>query len=256
MLNTLESTQQRLAELEQLLQKRTEELAEARRDLTNLGYSVSHDLRAPLRHLNGYLQIMGEDWAEAMEPACRACLGKVQSASRELGEMLDALLELSRLDRQELHCQRVALQDVARSAVSGLNGASSGRHIDWKIGFLPVSHCDPSLVKKLFLILLSNALKFTRPRNPAVIEIGTMDQEGRQVVFVRDNGVGFDMKFTDKLFLLFHRLHSRQEYEGLAVGLAIGQRILAKHGGRMWAEAAVGEGATFYFVLDGKQAGG
>ncbi|MGC2697126.1 MAG: ATP-binding protein [Candidatus Angelobacter sp.] len=255
MLNSLEPNE-RITGLERVLEQRSEELKEARKELADLAYSVSHDLRAPLRHLNGYLQILTEDCGPVMEAHCRESLAKVQNAARDLGEMLEALLELARLGGQEMHRQHVALVDVANAVVRTLSDEMPAREVEWKIGALPTADCDPALMKKLFFNLLSNSLKFTHTRPRAMIEVGTVEQDGQRVIFVRDNGIGFDMKYADKLFTIFQRLHREREFVGRAVGLAIVQRILRKHGGRIWAEAAVDQGAIFYFTLEAAQASG
>jgi len=159
------------------------------------------------------------------------------------------LLNLSRVGRQELRWQIVGLDSLVEEARRDLKPEMEGREIDWKIGPLPFVECDPALMKQVFANLLSNALKFTRPRERAVMEVGTMTRDGQPVVFVRDNGVGFSMKYADKLFGIFQRLHRQEDFEGTGVGLATVQRIIRKHGGRIWAEAELNQGATFYFSL-------
>jgi light-regulated signal transduction histidine kinase (bacteriophytochrome) len=159
------------------------------------------------------------------------------------------LLALARVGRQDLHRQAVGLNSLVRQVQADLGPDTAGRPIDWLIGSLPVVECDPVLMKLVLVNLLSNAVKFTRPRSPAVIELGTITHDGEDVIFVRDNGFGFDMKYASKLFGVFQRLHGPQEFEGTGVGLAIVQRIIQRHGGRIWAEAELDYGAAFYFTL-------
>jgi light-regulated signal transduction histidine kinase (bacteriophytochrome) len=240
---------QRIAELEGLLEQRTAELNQARKELDALTYSVSHDLRAPLRHIRGYAQILAEGSAPSLGEESRGHLAKVQEGARKMGQMLDELLNLSRLARQPLELEQISLAKVVTEVLRDLARVSLGRKVEWKIGQLPVLECDPGLARQLLHHLLSNALKFTGQGNSALIEVGTLEQNGT-VCFVRDNGVGFDMQYADKLFTMFQRLHPQQEFDGLGAGLALAQRIVQSHGGRIWAEAAPGHGATFYFTLN------
>ena len=166
-----------------------------------------------------------------------------------MGEMLEELLNLSRLGRQPLVREQLLLEQAVRDAIHGLERENSSRQVEWKIGELPALSCDPILMRQLFYHLLANALKFTRPRSHAVVEVGTEQQAGL-VFFVRDNGVGFDMQYADRLFNIFQRLHPQEDFEGYGAGLALAQRIVHKHGGRIWAESAVDQGTTFFFTLE------
>ena len=236
-------------ELEQRVQRRTAELEVANKELEAFTYSVSHDLRAPLRHIAGFSSMLMEEFAETLDPEAQRYLQRIQDGTRRMGLLVDDLLNLTRIGRQELRCQVTGLDSLVKDVIEELKPDSEGRSVEWKIGGLPYVEADPSLLKQVFQNLLSNALKYSRPRNPAVIEIGQAPHNGDPVVFVRDNGVGFSMKYADKLFGVFQRLHRAEDFEGTGVGLAIAQRIVQKHGGRMWAEAELDKGATFYFTL-------
>ncbi len=241
--------------LEQRVTERTAELSAANRELDAFSYSVSHDLRAPLRAMDGFSKILLERHAEALPPEGQRYLGIVRDSSREMGVMVDELLNFSRLGRQELERRPVAPAEIARAALAELTADGSGRHLEARIDELPACRADPVLLKQVFVNLLGNALKFSRDRDPAIIEVTARDGEGASdgpVYLVRDNGVGFDMRYADKLFGVFQRLHPAEEFEGTGVGLAIVARIVDRHGGRIWAEGAPGAGATFLFTLGGK----
>jgi light-regulated signal transduction histidine kinase (bacteriophytochrome) len=171
-----------------------------------------------------------------------------------MGKLIDALLKFSRLGRQEPGRQMTCLKSVVDEALAALREETGSRQVDWRIGRLPDAECDPALMKQVFFNLLSNALKFTRPRERAVIEVGQMANGDQPTIFVRDNGVGFEMKYTDRLFGVFQRLHRPEDFEGTGVGLALVQKIVQKHGGRIWVEAALDRGATFFFTLGAPQA--
>ena len=235
--------------LEQRVQQRTAELQAANRELEAFTYSVSHDLRAPLRHLSGFSQLLLEDGAAGLNEAGRHCVDQIQDAARRMGQLVDDLLDMSRLSRKELHPQITGLNSLVEEAIRELTPEIKQREIEWKIGNLPFADGDPMLLKQVFANLLGNAVKFTRPRTRAVIEVGQTVVEGRETVFVRDNGVGFSMRYVDKLFGLFQRLHRTEDFEGTGVGLALVQRIIHRHGGRVWAESELDRGATFYFTL-------
>ncbi|HYM78189.1 MAG TPA: ATP-binding protein [Candidatus Dormibacteraeota bacterium] len=226
------------------------EAAEAsNRELEAFSYSVSHDLRAPVRHVMGFSEILTKEYGAALPPDAQHHLQRIQQGARRMGQLVDDLLSLARLGRQGLRLEKASLNRLVEEVISELMPDTSGRQLQWKVGDLPAVECDGSLVKQVFQNLLSNALKFTRSRPRAVIEVGCMDQAGTPVVFVRDNGVGFNMKYADKLFGVFQRLHRAEDFEGTGVGLATVQRIIQKHGGRIWPEAALDKGATFYFTL-------
>jgi PAS domain S-box-containing protein len=245
-------------ELEQRVAQRTSELEATNKELEAFTYSVSHDLRAPLRHIDGFSKLLLEEYSAGLPEEAHHYLTRVREGTQRMGQLVDDLLSLSRVGRQEVRWQIVGLNSLVEEVRRDLKPEMEGRKIDWKIGPLPFVECDPALMKQVFANLLSNAVKFTRPRERAVIEVGTMTRDGQTVVFVRDNGVGFSMKYADKLFGIFQRLHRQEDFEGTGVGLATVQRIIHKHGGRVWAEAALDKGATFYFALgepEGRKAG-
>jgi PAS domain S-box-containing protein len=237
------------AELEQRIAQRTAELVAANKELEAFTYSVSHDLRAPLRHIAGFSKILTEEHSAQLPPEVQHPLERIQEGARYMGQLLDDLLNLSRVSRQEIRSRTATkLEVLVQETVADLTPECKEREVEWKIGSLPAIKCDPVLFRQVFQNLLSNALKFTRPRPRAIIEIGETQREGEPAIFVRDNGVGFDMRYADKLFGVFQRLHRAEDFEGTGVGLATAQRIVQKHGGRIWAEAEVNQGATFYFT--------
>lgn len=219
------------------------------RELDAFSYSVSHDLRAPVRHIPGFSRILSEEYASALPPEAQKHLLRIQTGAERMGQLVDALLSLARLGRQGLRLQVTNLNKLVKEVIADLSLDAASREVDWKIGDLPSMDCDASLVRQVFQNLLSNALKFTRSRAPAVIEVGLRKHAGTSIVFVRDNGVGFNMKYCDKLFGVFQRLHRVEDFEGTGVGLATVNRIIQKHGGRIWAEAELDKGAIFYFTL-------
>jgi len=236
----------------QLAQARANLLAElevANRELEAFVYSVSHDLRAPLRRINGFAGILLEDFSAQLDPVAKGYLERVSQAGRHMCQLLDDLLNLSRVTRKELSRRRTDLDSLVKEVRDSLQPEIEGREIEWQIGRLPTVECDPGLIKQVFANLLLNAIKYTRPRQRATIQVDQMICDGQPAVFVRDNGVGFDMKYADKLFGVFQRLHRQEDFEGTGVGLATVQRIIHKHGGRVWAEAEPYKGATFYFTL-------
>jgi PAS domain S-box-containing protein len=236
-------------ELEERVTMRTAELAAANHELEAFTYSVSHDLRSPLRHMSGFARILTEDFGAAMPEEARVYLRRIGEGSRRMGLLVDELLNLARIGRQALTMQQTGLTAIVRDIVTMLEPESEGRRVEWMIADLPSVECDPVLMRQVFQNLIGNALKYSRPRSPAVIEIGKLQENESLVIFIRDNGVGFNMKYADKLFGAFQRLHRAEDFEGTGVGLATVQRIIQKHGGRVWAEAALDQGATFYFTL-------
>ncbi|MFZ0958210.1 MAG: PAS domain S-box protein, partial [Candidatus Sulfotelmatobacter sp.] len=236
-------------ELEARVIERTAALQVANHELEAFTYSVSHDLRAPLRHISGFSRILVEDFAPSLPPEAQHHLQRIAQGAARMGTLVDELLNLARVGRQSLTVQPTGLSSIVQDVLLMLEPEIAGRNVEWKIADLPVMECDPTLVRQVFQNLLHNALKYSRPRSPAVIEIGQTEKNGQPVIFVRDNGVGFSMKYADKLFGVFQRLHRAEEFEGTGVGLATVQRIVHKHGGRVWAEAEIDRGATFYFTL-------
>ncbi len=236
-------------ELEQRVVERTAQLEAANQELEAFTYSVSHDLRAPLRHIGGFSKMLLEEFGPQIPDGAQHYLQRIQEGTRRMGLLVDDLLNLARLGRHELRLQAVALNTVIEEVIRDLKQDCEGRQVEWKIGNLPFVECDPGLMQQVFQNLLSNALKFTRPRTVALIEVGQTTESGQNIVFVRDNGVGFSMKYVDKLFGVFQRLHRPEDFEGTGVGLATVQRIVHKHGGTVWAEAEIDKGAIFYFTL-------
>jgi PAS domain S-box-containing protein len=239
------------AELEQRVEQRTQELTAANKELESFTYSVAHDLRAPLRHLDAFSRILQEDFAPELPDEAQRYLDSIRKSTGRMSQLVDDLLNLARLGRQELKRLPTPLDGLVEQAIADLKRETEGRRIDWRIEPLPAVECDSGLMKQVFANLLSNAVKYTRPRAEAVIEVGSRRVDGSTAVFVRDNGVGFNMKYADKLFGVFQRFHRAEEFEGTGVGLATVDRIIRKHGGQIWAEAAVDRGATFYFTLAG-----
>jgi len=241
------------AELEQRVAKRTAELEAANDELEAFSYSVSHDLRAPLRAINGFAGIVLEEYGPQLPQEGRHYLERVCQGGQRMGELIDDLLAFSRLGRQPLVRRRVDTRRLVEEALGELKPSISDRRIETRVNELPPSQGDQALLKQVWINLLSNALKYSRGRTPAIVEIGWEQQDGECVFFVRDNGVGFNMEYAGKLFGVFQRLHRADEFEGTGVGLAIVQRIIHRHGGRVWADAEPDRGAIFYFTLGGDQ---
>src|SRR5271157_676842 len=256
-------------ELEQRVVQRTAQLEAANKELEAFSYSVSHDLRSPLRAINGFAQLLMDEHKQELSPAAQQYLDRVWQGGVHMGHLVDDLLAFSRLGRQELAKRLVRMYEVVQLAIEDLRADREGRQIEFAIGSLPACQTDPTLLRQVFVNLLSNAIKFTRPRETARIEIGTLSSEERKrlsdirpvscpseifntgvpIFYVRDNGVGFDMRYADKLFGVFQRLHKQRDFEGTGVGLAMVQRIIQRHGGQVWAEGELDKGACFYFTL-------
>jgi len=237
------------SELERRVEERTAELTETCKELEAFTYSVSHDLRAPLRHIASFAQILAQDYAGQIPPEFRQHLERIQAGARTMAELIDGLLELSKVGRKDAQRQRTSLDGLVREVLRELEPETQSREIEWRIAALPAVDADPMLIRQVFMNLLSNAVKYSRRRARAVIEVGALQRGADSILYVRNNGVGFDAKYADKLFSVFQRLHRPEDFEGTGVGLAIVQRIIHKHGGRIWAEAEVGKGAVFYFTL-------
>jgi signal transduction histidine kinase len=239
------------ADLERRVTERTEALAAANRELESFSYSVSHDLRAPLRHVLGFVELLHEDLKGQLSERAQRYIATIRKASTEMGELIDDLLAFSRTNRSQMREVVVALAPLVDSTIATLESATRGRHIRWEIAPLPDVIGDPVLLRQVFANLVDNAVKYSRMRDPACIAIGSLaaSEDGLTVFFVRDNGAGFDMTYAQKLFGVFQRMHRAEEFEGTGIGLATAQRIVARHGGRMWAESAVDRGATFYLTL-------
>jgi two-component system, sensor histidine kinase and response regulator len=236
-------------DLERRVAERTAQLSAANKDLEAFSYSVSHDLRAPLRHIDGFAHLLIENHSLQLTQDAQRQLKRIQDGTRKMGRMIEDLLNLARLDRRSIALETTSLSPLVDSVVQDLKPETVEREIEWRVGSLSTVKCDPGLLRQVFANLLSNAVKYTRPRGRAVIEVGESTIEGQTVFFVRDNGAGFDPRYAQRLFQAFQRLHTDQEFEGTGIGLATVERIIRKHGGRVWAEAEINKGATFRFSL-------
>jgi len=227
----------------------TKKLAETNNELEAFSYSVSHDLRAPLRAINGFSQMLVEDYGNKLQPEGQRQLGIIQESAQKMGQLIDDLLAFSRLGQKGMSISEIDMSLLAEEVIEQLKLSDSKRDVQFKLGTLPNASGDLAMIRAVFANLLSNALKYTRPNEAAVIEIAGRT-DGEEIIYtVKDNGVGFDMKYADKLFRVFQRLHGPEEFEGTGIGLALVQRIITRHGGRVWGEGKVDGGATFYFAL-------
>jgi signal transduction histidine kinase len=240
-----------VATLNEGLEHRTGQLESANKELEAFSYSVSHDLRAPLRHITGFSKILMEEFGATFDPNAQRYLERIQAGAKKMGLLVDELLNLARLGRRALSLRTTGLNSMVAEVIAILQHDSDGRQVEWVIADLPEVECDAVLVKQVFQNLLANALKFTRPRTHAVIEVSyeEKNEDGGPVFMVRDNGVGFSMKYVDNLFGVFQRLHTAEEFEGTGIGLVTVQRIVHRHGGRVWAKGEIDKGAAFYFTL-------
>lgn len=236
-------------ELEERVSERTVQLAAANQELDAFAYSVSHDLRAPLRGIDGFSLALVEDFGDTLTAEGKDYLRRIRAGCVRMGTLIDDLLYLSRLARHQLRREVVDLGLLARQVADELQQLDPQRKVDWVIAPQLVTVADPALLRAVLDNLLGNAWKFTGKQEYARIEFGGFVQEGEQVFFVQDNGAGFDMLYADKLFNAFQRLHKAEEFDGTGIGLATVQRVISRHGGRVWAQGAIGQGATFYFSL-------
>jgi light-regulated signal transduction histidine kinase (bacteriophytochrome) len=234
--------------LELRVKDRTAQFEAANKELEAFAYSVSHDLRAPLRHITSFADLLRKR-ARSLDPESARCLEFITSGAKQMELLVHDLLNFSRTSRAELRLSKVQLGDLVGEVKQAVLSELNGRAIRWHIHSLPEVHADPALLRVVFNNLLGNAIKYTRPRKDASIEVGTRPSEREHVIFVRDNGVGFDMQYVGKLFGVFQRLHHADEFEGTGIGLATVQRIIVRQGGRVWAEGKENEGATFFFSL-------
>jgi PAS domain S-box-containing protein len=246
-------TEEQIRKLNAELKQKVTELSLVNRELESFSYSVSHDLRAPLRHIDGFTRILIEEHAAEFSGEAKGYLDRVLKAVTHTGQLVDDLLNLARIGRKEIDRKTVALTNIVRQAMASVPVEKERGEIEWRIEPLPEVNCDPGLMELVFTNLLANAVKFTRTRQFAVIEVGSLHNDGADIFFVRDNGVGFDPKYADKLFGVFQRLHRQEEFEGTGVGLATVQRIIHRHGGEVWAESELGRGTTFFFTLEKHQ---
>jgi len=225
------------------------QLQAANKELEAFAYSVSHDLRAPLRSIDGFSQILLEDYSSVLDKQGRHYLDRVRTGTQHMGQLIDDILSLSRSGRHHMDKKTINMESIVREVYDSLENELKDRKVDLVVHECPPALADSHLIKIVFMNLLSNAVKFTRLRENARIETGSMIEDGQTIFFVKDNGTGFDMKYVDKLFIPFQRLHSAEEYEGSGIGLAIVQRIIHRHGGKVWAESELNVGTTFYFTL-------
>jgi PAS domain S-box-containing protein len=237
--------------LQQRVAQRTLELEESNRDMEAFVYSISHDLRAPLRNMAGFATIITEDYRTQIPPDVAGYVARIAAGNEKLLHLVDDLLKFSRLGRKPLEVADTDLNELLDEALSDFSSEMRGRDIQWHRARLPIAKCDRGLMRQVFVNLLSNALKYSRPRRPAIIKVRCENRGTERVIVIEDNGVGFDMRYIDKLFSVFQRLHLPTEFEGNGVGLAIVSRILQRHGGRAHAEGRVGQGAKFWFTFEG-----
>ena len=234
------------------VQEVNQQLRTVNQELEAFSYSVSHDLRAPLRHIDGFVKLLDKQAREKLDERGQRYLNIIADSARQMGALIDDLLVFSRMNRAELRQAKVSSDSLVHEAIDGLHVETNGRPIHWKIATLPEVEADPAMLRQVWVNLIANAVKYSRPRNPAEIEIGCNAANGELVFFVRDNGVGFDMQYAHKLFGVFQRLHRAEEFEGTGIGLANVSRIIHRHGGRVWAESRPNAGATFFFSLPKK----
>jgi light-regulated signal transduction histidine kinase (bacteriophytochrome) len=235
--------------LEHTVDQRTRQLQDAVQELEAFSYSVSHDLRAPLRHIGGFVELLHSKSGKQLDPAGIRYLEIIAESVKRMDRLISHLLSFSRMSRQELQKSRCNMGTIVAQCIRDVEPDLAGRHVNWDIAALPDCDGDQALLRQVAENLISNAVKFTKEREEAVIQVGHRLEDGQHVYFVRDNGVGFDMRYYDKLFGVFQRLHSASQFEGTGIGLANVRRILHRHGGNAWAEGVPGEGATFYFSL-------
>jgi signal transduction histidine kinase len=256
----VEQRRQREDEIRQLNQelgKRAAELQATNSELESFAYSVSHDLRAPLRHVVGYSELLQRQASASLDEKSQRFIKTILDSAKRMGNLIDDLLAFSRIGRAETKKTEVNLEQLTKEVVAEVGQDTKDRDISWKIGALPVCYGDRSMLRLVVVNLVSNAAKFTRMRKPAEIEIGCVDRNKEEVeVFVRDNGAGFDMQYANKLFGVFQRLHLAEQFEGTGIGLATVQRIIHRHGGKVRGEGAVDQGATFTFTLPKAQGAG
>lgn len=238
------------AELEQRVMFRTAQLEASNKELEAFSYSVSHDLRAPLRAINGFARILLDDYSGSLDEEGKRILHILQDNARNMSKLIDDLLDFSRLQRQELLRSPIPMNDLVSEVYRELSSLEPTGNIRCTIHPLPEIQGDESMIRQVWRNLISNAMKFSMPRDIRIIEIGALKKEGSTIFYVKDNGIGFDMKYAGKIFGVFQRLHSAAEFEGTGVGLALVQRIINRHNGRIWTESEPGSGACFYFTLD------
>ena len=252
-MNERKQTEEAIQKLNEDLKRRAEELTAANKELEAFSYSVSHDLRAPLRHINGYVELLNKYSASALDAKSVHYLKTIADSANQMGTLIDDLLVFSRMGRSEMRWTQVDLAVQVRNTIDSMSPDTKERKVEWKVGAMPSVRGDAAMLRQVIYNLIGNAVKYTRTRETAEIEIGSSNGAGENIVFVKDNGVGFDMQYADKLFGVFQRLHSSDEFEGTGIGLANVRRIVQRHGGRTWAEGKVDVGASVYFSLPIKE---
>jgi|SRR5579859_106265 len=245
----LRAAQEELRQTNADLVQRTAQLETANQELESFSYSVSHDLRAPARRIGGFVGIILTDYGSTLTREVREWIDKISKEAAEMSQLIQDLLAFARMGRSAMRPSHLSMDDLLKGVLQELSADTQGRNIEWNIGALPLVLGDPALLKQVWVNLLSNATKYTRARAPARIKIGCLQKENEWEFYVNDNGAGFDMLQAEKLFGVFQRLHSSEEFEGTGIGLATVQRIIERHGGRTWAEGRINEGATVYFTL-------
>jgi light-regulated signal transduction histidine kinase (bacteriophytochrome) len=234
-------------ELEQRVLQRTAQLKAANEDLESFAYSISHDLRSPLLGIDGFSKILERRYSDQLDPEGKRLLFMIHSSTSHMGQLIDDLLSFSRWGRQEMKMSQIDMADLAKEVFSQLS--PSDRKVSFRVDSLPPIQADRSMIRQVLFNLLFNALKFSSGREDPLIEVGATEGPSENTYYVKDNGVGFDPQYADKLFIVFSRLHRAEEFSGTGVGLAIVKRIISGHGGRVWAEGAINQGATFWFTL-------
>ncbi len=242
-----------LNEMNEKLTKRTEKLEDANQELEAFAYSVSHDLRAPLRAIDGFSRIVIEDYEDKLDDEGKRFLNIIRENTQKMGQLIDDILLLSRASRQEMEFTKIDMEELVKRVYEEQKASSQAQNVELKLKTLPPSYGDLVLIQQVLNNLIANSLKFTEPKNERVIEVGSTNGKTEIIYYVKDNGVGFDMNYQAKLFGLFQRLHSTNEFEGTGVGLSIVQRVIRRHGGSVWGEGELNEGATFYFSIPKNQ---
>jgi light-regulated signal transduction histidine kinase (bacteriophytochrome) len=244
-----EQLEKALKESEEKVSRLTQQLADANKELEMLSYSISHDLRAPLRAIKGFSEALLEDYKTKLDEDGRRYLDIIVGGSKQIGKLIEGVLNYSRLGRQEMQFSEVNMAELVRAMGIEFQAKFPARKIDFRFHPMPNANGDFILLRYVWAVLMDNAVKFTAPREPALIELTGRSEPGENVYEIKDNGVGFDMKYAEKLFGVFQRFHSEKDFEGAGIGLAIAQRLVRRHNGRMWADSKVGEGSTFRFAL-------
>ena len=236
-------------ELEHRVEERTAQLNATIRELEAFSYSISHDMRAPLRAIDGFSQMLQDDYNDKLDSEGKRLIEVIRNNTLNMGRLIDGLLAFSRLGRQQMESAPLSMSDLVKDAIEEVRTSIDGRNVEFRVSALPDVTGDRVLLRQVLINILSNAVKFSRDRNPAIIEIGSTVETDRNIYYVRDNGVGFDSQYAEKMFGVFQRLHAATEFEGTGLGLAIVQRIVQRHGGKVWAEGRPSAGATIYFAF-------